>query len=53
MAYLAKRIGISKGAFNNKVKGNNGAKFTQIELLHIDLVLDELSIDSKKTSEHL
>lgn len=53
VAYLAKKTGMHKSTFNNKLKGNNGSKFTHIELLHIKLIIGEIGTDAIKTSEHL
>lgn len=44
-AYLAKKINMLPGTFHNKLKGNNGSRFTGPELSALLLVLLEIKND--------
>jgi len=43
VAYLARKTGMHRSTFNNKLKGNNGSKFTDAELIHVEFILDQMA----------
>lgn len=49
-AHIAKSIGMKRGTFNNKLKGNNGSRFTDAELDSIKNALMNIAAKIVKES---
>lgn len=44
-AYFAKRLGMARSTFNNKMKGNNGSTFTGPEMVRVLELIAEIKKD--------